>query len=200
VWRQDTTQAAPARAKISRGGLGWGLAGLVIDHLSVSRVAAGLGVSWSAANEAILTEGKQRLIEDPNRFENVTTIGVDEHVWRYTRRGDKYVTVIIDLTAVQAGAGPARLLDMVEGRSKAVFKGWLAARSKTWRDGIEVVAMDGFTGFETASTEEIPEAAPVMDPFHVIRLAGDALETCRRRVQHEIFGRRGRKGDPLYQA
>ncbi len=30
-------------------------------------------------------------------------IGVDEHVWRHTRRGDKYVTVIIDLTA-----GPRR--------------------------------------------------------------------------------------------
>ena len=200
VWRQDTTQAAPARAKIFRGGLGWGLAGLVIDHLSVSRVAAGLGVSWSTANEAILTEGKRRLIDDPARFDNVTTIGVDEHVWRHTRRGDKYVTVIIDLTPVRAGVGPARLLDMVEGRSKAVFKDWLAARSKAWRDGIEVVAMDGFTGFKTAAAEEIPAAAPVMDPFHVIRLAGDALENCRRRVQHEIFGRRGRNGDPLYTA
>ena len=39
-----------------------------------------------------------------------------------------------------------------------------------------------------------------MDPFHVIRLAGDALENCRRRVQHDVFGRRGMKGDPLYQA
>ncbi len=28
------------------------------------------------------------------------------HVWRHTRRGDKYVTVIIDLTAVRAGTGP----------------------------------------------------------------------------------------------
>jgi hypothetical protein len=27
-------------------------------------------------------------------------IGVDKHVWRNTRRGDKYVTVIIDLTPV----------------------------------------------------------------------------------------------------
>ena len=55
-------------------------------------------------------------------------IGVDEHVWRHTRRGDKYVTVIIDLTPVRDGTGPARLLDMVEGRSKAAFKTWLADR------------------------------------------------------------------------
>ena len=39
-----------------------------------------------------------------------------------------------------------------------------------------------------------------MDPFHVVRLAGDALDECRRRVQRDAFGRRGRKEDPLYKA
>ncbi|MCI9889551.1 ISL3 family transposase, partial [Micrococcales bacterium 31B] len=124
-WRQDTTKAAPPRAKISRGGLAWGLAGIVLDHLSVSRVAAGLGVSWFAASDAILSEGRRRLIDDPFRFDGVTSIGVDEHVWRHTRGGDQYVTVIIDLTPVRTGTGPSRLLDMVSGRSKAVFKEWL---------------------------------------------------------------------------
>ena len=65
---------------------------------------------------------------------------------------------------------------------------------------IEVVAMDGFTGFKTAAAEELPEAVAVMDPFHVIRNAGDALDECRRRVQQDIHGHRGRKGDPLYSA
>ena len=36
---------------------------------------------------------------------------------------------------------------MVEGRSKQVFKTWLAERPQAWRDQLEVVAMDGFTGF-----------------------------------------------------
>jgi hypothetical protein len=31
----------------------------------------------------------------------VAAIGVAEHLWRHTRRGDKYVTVIIDLTPVR---------------------------------------------------------------------------------------------------
>jgi len=130
----------------------------------------------------------------------VAVIGVDEHVWRHTRRGDKYVTVIIDLTAVRDGTGPARLLDMVEGRSKHAFKTWLAERPQAWRDAVEVVAMDGFTGFKTATTEELPDAVAVMDPFHVVRLAGDALDQCRRRVQQAIWGHRGRAGDPLYAA
>jgi transposase len=60
--------------------------------------------------------------------------------------------------------------------------------------------MDGFTGFKTATTEELPDAVAVMDPFHVVRLAGDALDQCRRRVQQGIHGHRGRTGDPLYAA
>ena len=66
---------------------------------------------------------------------------------------------------------------------------------------IEVVAMDGFTGFKTAAVEpSCPTAVTVMDPFHVVRLAGDALDGCRRRVQQDLHGHRGRAGDPLYAA
>lgn len=198
VWRQDTAAAAEPGAKLSRGGLRWALTGIVVQHLTVARVAEGLGVAWNTANDAVLAEGRRILIEDPARFEGVTAIGVDEHVWRHTRRGDKYVTVIIDLTPVREGTGPARLLDMVEGRSKSAFKTWLADRPEAWRTGVEVVAMDGFTGFKTAAAEEVPDAVAVMDPFHVVRLAGDALDRCRRRVQLQIHGHRGFKDDPLY--
>jgi len=112
----------------------------------------------------------------------------------------QYVTVIIDLTGIRDGTGPVRLLDMVEGRSKQAFKQWLTDRPQAWRDRVEVVAMDGFTGFKTAAAEELPDAVAVMDPFHVVRLAGDALDQCRRRVQQDTCGHRGRKGDPLYAA
>src|SRR5690606_9063642 len=89
---------------------------------------------------------------------------------------------------------------MVPGRSKQAFKTWLANRPETFRTGLEVVAMDGFTGFKTATSEELPDAVAVMDPFHVVRLAGDALDRCRRRVQQDLHGHRGRKDDPLYRA
>ena len=200
VWRQDTSKAAAPRAKLSRRALRWALEGLVVQHLTIARIAEALAVSWTTANSAVLAEGKRVLIADPRRFDGVQAIGVDEHVWRHTRRGDKYVTVIIDLTGPRDGTGPARLLDMVEGRSKAAFKSWLADRPQAWRDQVEVVAMDGFTGFKTATTEELPDAVAVMDPFHVVRLAGDAMDLCRRRVQQDLHGHRGRKEDPLYRA
>jgi transposase len=39
-----------------------------------------------------------------------------------------------------------------------------------------------------------------MDPFHVVRLAGHGLDLCRRRIQQQTLGHRGRAGDPLYSA
>ena len=200
VWRQDTAKAAEPRAKLSRRGLRWALVGIVVQHLTVARIAEGLAVSWNTANDAVLAEGKRVLINDPARFDGVAVIGVDEHCWRHTRKGDKYVMVVIDLTPVRDGKGPARLLDMVEGRSKQVFATWLAERPQAWRDKVEIVAMDGFTGFKTAAVDKLPDAVEVMDPFHVVQLAGDALDRCRQRVQQETLGHRGRAGDPLYSA
>ena len=198
VWRQDTSKAAEPRAKLSRRALAWALHAIVVQHLSVARIAEALAVTWNTANSAVIDEGRRVLINDPHRLDGVAVIGVDEHAWRHTRRGDKYVTVIIDLTPVRDRTGPARLLDMVSGRSKAVFKTWLDRQSSAFRDGIEVVAMDGFTGFKTAAAETVPDAVAVMDPFHVVALAGEALDRCRQRIQQQICGHRGRTGDPLY--
>jgi hypothetical protein len=86
VSRQDTSRAAEPRAKLSRRALRWALEGIVCQHLTVARVAEGLGVSWNTANDAVLAEGRRVLIEDPHRFDGVRVIGVDEHCWRHTIR------------------------------------------------------------------------------------------------------------------
>ena len=200
VWQQDTSAAAEPRAKISRAGIMWGLVAIVYNHLAMNAVARALGVSWNTANSAVLAAGAKMLINDPNRLDGVKVIGVDEHVWSHVTWANKYVTVIIDLTAVRDETGPARLLDLVPGRSKDKLINWLDQQPKDWRDGVEIIAMDGFTGFKTAANEELPKAEIILDPFHVVRLAGDALEETRRRTQQETLGRRGRKGDPLYGA
>jgi poly(3-hydroxybutyrate) depolymerase len=45
VWRQDTSRAAEPRAKLSRRALRWAREAIVWQHLTVARVAEGLGVS-----------------------------------------------------------------------------------------------------------------------------------------------------------
>ena len=70
----------------------------------------------------------------------------------------------------------------------------LVIRAQLFEPGLQVVAMDGFTGFKTATSEALPDAVAVMDPFHVVALAGDALERCRQRVQQQTLGEQWRKG------
>ena len=55
------TGAAEPRSKLSRGGLQWALAALVLLHLTVARVAEGLGVGWHTVNTAVLDEGRRTL-------------------------------------------------------------------------------------------------------------------------------------------
>ena len=125
VWLQDKTSAVAPRSKLGRSAVLWALKSVVIDRLSITRVADGLGTSWHTVNDAVLDAGRALLIEDPTRLEGVRVLGVDEHCWRHPRAGasgvGRFVTVIIDLTPVRDGTGPARLLGMVSGRSKAVF-------------------------------------------------------------------------------
>lgn len=73
----------------------------------MARVAEALAVSWNTANDAVLAEGKRVLIDDPARFDGVHVIGVDELVWRHSGAQDLFVTVVIDLTPIRNGTGPA---------------------------------------------------------------------------------------------
>ena len=51
---------------------------------------------------------------------------------------------------------------------------------------------------KNAIDEQLQDATSVLDAFHIVKLAGDALDEVRRRVQQDTTGHRGRKGDPLY--
>jgi transposase len=108
------------------------------------------------------------------------------------------VTVLVDLTPLVDGEGPARLIDMRPGRSAEVLRTWLRERDPQFRAGVQVVTMDGFAGYATAVDHDLPAARKVMDPFHVVHLAAEKLTGCRQRLQRETTGRRGRKDDPLY--
>ena len=103
----------------------------------------------------------------PDRLGGVRVIGVDEHRWAPRRRGTEgFVTLIIDLTPVADTTGPARLLDMVAGPPATALASWLAAQPADFAQAVEVIAMDGFAGYQAAATEVVPDAVTVMDPFY----------------------------------
>jgi transposase len=65
---------------------------------------------------------------------------------------------------------------------------------------IRAVSIDMSGEYQRAIRAAVPAAEICFDPFHVVRLAGDALDRCRRRIQQIIHGHRGRANDPLYRA
>jgi transposase len=201
VFVRDSSRLARPGASTTRRCATFVLRRLAIDKATVAAVARELGRSWDTVNSIAVEATRELLLAaGPARLEGVRVIGVDEHAWSHTRTADAdgFVTVITDLTPVVEGTGPARLLDLVPGRSAAAMAGWLAERSPEFRAGVEIVAMDGFGGYKTAAVEALPDAVTVMDPFHVVALAGHKLDLCRQRVQQDTLGHRGRAGDPLY--
>ena len=114
-----------------------------------------------------------------------------------TCRSEWFVTLIIDLTPAHDQSGPAGLLDLVPGRSAAALADWLAAQPADFAAQVQVVAMDGFTGYKIAAAAVVPAAVTVMDPFHVVALAGAKLDLIRQRIQHQTLGQRGHAGDPV---
>ena len=90
-------------------------------------------------------------------------------------------------------------MDLVPGRSGTVYKNWLAERGEDFRAGARIATLDPFQGYKNAIDDQLQDATSVLDAFHIVKLAGDALDEVRRRVQQDTTGHRGRKGDPLYQ-
>ena len=200
IFRQRTDRVAAPKASTTRRCARWIVQRLAIDKMSVAAIAKALGLSWNTVNIVAAELARELVFGSPAHLAGVRYLGVDEHKWKHRRgQGDPdFVTVLVDLTPVIDGTGPARLLDMVAGRSAEVLKGWLNAREANFRSRVTVVAMDGFAGYRTATADALPAARAVMDPFHVIHLAADKLTVCRQRIQQDTCGHRGRTGDPLF--
>jgi len=159
VFVHDTSRLARPGASTTARCARFVLRRLVVDRATIAAVARELGRSWDTINAiAVAATSELLAAAGPASLDGVRVLGVDEHRWAHTRHaaGDGFVTVIVDLTAVVAGTGRARLLDLVEGRSAAAFADWLAARTPTFREQVEVVAMDGFTGYKNAATSTEP--------------------------------------------
>ena len=93
--------------------------------MSVSHVAAALGISWHAANKAILNRAEQTITGNPHRFDEVEILGVN------------------DSRARPQWSGPASVR-APEPLQEEPYQTWLAARDESWRGRVEEIAMDGF--------------------------------------------------------
>ncbi len=160
---------------------------------TVNEVAVELGCDWHTVNDTVVAYGTALVDDDADRIGTVTALGLDETLFVHDGpwRRQLWSTSIVD---VRAG----RLLDIVAGRSTAGPCAWLAARDQDWLDDIEYATLDLSGPYRAVFDTMLPGATQVADPFHLVKLANTALDECRRRVQDDTLGHRGRKSDPLY--
>ena len=78
---QDERVAAP-RAKLTTRAACWAIEQIRREHASVNGLRRQLGTGWRTVWEAILPL-LQSADADASRFEGVTILGVDEHVWHH---------------------------------------------------------------------------------------------------------------------
>ena len=159
---------------------------------SVNEVAKELGCDWHTVNDAVVAYG-EALVDHPGRFGTVEALGLDEAlmVRRGPWRRQEFSTQFVDVDRGQ-------LLDVVPGRSGTEPLAWLAGQGKEWCDQVRFATLDLSGPYRKVFTLMTPGAVQVADPFHLIRLANAKLDECRRRVQNDTLGHRGRKADPLY--
>ncbi|MBB4734759.1 transposase [Micrococcus cohnii] len=195
---EQNPQVCAPRGLLSTRAIRWAIGQLRREGATIQGLARQLGTTWNT----LWSQVRPVLIEaanDPSRFEDVQVLGVDEHVWHHRdprRRGPKELTGMVDLTR---GLHPtARLLDLVPGRSGKAYRDWLDERGDEFRKRVEIATLDPFQGYKNAIDDQLEDATCVLDAFHIVKLAGAAVDDVRRRIQQETLGHRGRKGDPLY--
>ncbi len=165
---------------------------------SVNEVAADLACDWHTVNDAVLVYGEALLAADVDRVGAVDALGLDETL--FVREGPRHLkrwcTSIVDVSS----GGTAKLIDVIDGRTAAKVSEWIDERPEPWRDTIRWGVLDMSGPYRKVFDDSLPNATQVADPFHVIKHANSKLDECRRRVQNETLGHRGRKDDPLYRS
>ena len=67
------------------------------------------------------------------------------------------------------------------------------ARPPEWRAGVTEVVIDPFDAYRQGVTEAFPHVTLIVDKFHAVRLANQALDAVRRRLQREAGRHRSRR-------
>jgi len=132
-----------------------------------SVIAKLLRIDWATVGRIVERVVADHL--DSERLAGLVMIGVDEVSWRKRHR---YLTCVAD--HIDGGVVWA-----AEGRSAATLQGFFEELGEEAAT-IQAVSIDMSAGYEKAVREAIPHAQIAFDPFHVVKLAGEAVDKVRR--------------------
>lgn len=120
---------------------------------------------------------------EKKKWESVRRILVDE---TSSRRGHRYVTTVVD-------ADSRELLFMTEGKESEALNLFAQEleRHGGKREQIELICMDMGKAYQKGARDFFPKATVVFDHFHLMQMAGKALDEVRKEVCKEGAKMRG---------
>ena len=197
-WTIVDDRIAPARAAMTDRAARWATVQVGKLGRTVNEVAGELGCDWHTVNDAVVAYGEALLDADVERVGEVDALGLDETL--FVRQGPRHLQQWCTSVVALGGHGPAQLIEVVAGRTATRVCDWFDAQPDRWRQSIRYGVLDLSGPYRKVFDDALGHVTQVADPFHLVKHANSKLDECRRRVQNETLGHRGRKNDPLYRA
>jgi transposase len=150
----------------------------LVKEMPVAAVAALVGEHdtrlWRIVGHYV---GEAHAAQD---WSEIAAVAIDETA---TRKGHRYATVVVemDLRAEQE----ARLLFMTPERTAASVGEFVAAMPVHGARAaqVQIAAIDMSPAYEKGVAEHLPAAQVVFDRFHVMKLAGEAVDGVRKELR-----------------
>jgi len=133
-------------------------------------------VSWEAVGRIVERVVERKL--DKKRLDELYEIGLDEVSYR---KGHKYLSIVAD----HRSGDPVWI---GEGRSQKTVSGFFEELGEERSEKLQVVSMDMCAPYIAEVSERAPNAKICFDPFHVVKLANEAVHELRRGEARERKG------------
>jgi len=141
------------------------------DKTTIKRMVR---IHWATVGRIIERVCAEEL--DPDRLDELFEIGIDEVSWR---KGHRYLTLVADHRRGQIVWG-------AEGASAQVCDEFFDELGPARCAQIEAISMDMGPGYAKSTRANAPQAVVCIDPFHVAKLGGEALDEVRREYWNEL--------------
>ena len=142
----------------------------LVTRSDKATVAAFALVAWRTVGA--MCERVAADVIDPHRLEALVDIGVDEISWRKHHR---YLTLVSDHSTSTIAVG-------APGKDAATLGKFFDALPAGAVEAVEAVSMDLGLAYIKSVRERAPHAVICFDPFQVIKLLTDALDSVHRQV------------------
>lgn len=149
----------------------------LVKHAPKTTVAALMRVDWHTVGRMI-----ERIVDEHaatregDGLDGLRRIGIDEVAYR---KGHRYLMCVTDH---DSGA----LVWAAPGRSAATAAAFYEALGPERCAQLQAVSLDLHGGWIGATRAHAPQARICADPFHIIKLAGDAVDRVRRDAWQQL--------------